>query len=138
MIDPNITNTILKLRTGIYPFMPLYKNYHPELNLSNECPLCPLNKTENLHHIIYECPAYKNHTSSLTLPPTQTNDPTLELLLDSSLTNFDPTHPNMLKIYELLQLRWSLLAKTLKIPHSGESPTLMDGLTPVNQPTSIR
>ena len=137
MVDAKITNTILKLRTGIYPFMRLFKHHHPELSLTNNCPLCPLNKTENLHHILYECPAYSQHTSKLILPTTTTTDPSLELLLDSSLTNFSPGHPNMLKIYELLQLRWSYLSSKLSIPHSGESPTIMDGLTPVDLTTSI-
>ena len=138
MIDANITNTMLKLRTNTHPWMSLYKHLHPELNLTDKCPLCNLDEEENIHHIIYNCPKYAPLRKNLKLPILSRGAPFLELLTDISLTNFNNNHPHMLKIYEFLQLRWKLLNQLFKSPHLGEDDTTIeDGLTLIDQTTSI-
>ena len=108
-IDSKVINDTLKLRTGTYPFMNIFKNFHKDKNLTSNCILCTQNKRENLHHIIYECPAYDNLRTKLNLPAIEMEDASIQLLQDDSLTNFSNTHPNMLKIHDFLSLRWDKL-----------------------------
>ena len=98
--------------------MNIFKNFHKDKNLTSNCILCNQNKRENLHHIIYDCPAYDSLRTNLKLPDIEMEDASIQLLQDDSLTNFAKTHPNMLKIHDFLSLRWKKLNTQLNLNRS--------------------
>ena len=95
--------------------MNIFKNFHTDKNLTSNCILCTQSKRENLHHIIYDCPAYETLRNDLNLPDIEMEDASIQLLQDKSLTNFSKTHPNMLKIHDFLCLRWKKLNDKLNL-----------------------
>ena len=108
-MPPKITNEILKIRTGTYPFSYLLKHWYQTDELTDNCPLCD-QAEESLHHILYDCTAYEDKRKELDIKPSNKTD--AELLSRISTSN-NPNMTNMFKIYTMLQHRWELLSPIL-------------------------
>ena len=121
VIHPTITNTMLKLRTNTYPFMPLLKYQKLELNLGNNCLMCNLDSLESLEHILFFCPRYERFRQQFKIPLNRSIN---ELLSDRSLSEIhDFTSFNMITLFRLLEFRWVILNKifdTMIAEHSSQ------------------
>ena len=109
MIDPNITNSILKLRTWTYPLMPLLKHRYPPGILSDNCMLCNNNSRETLAHVILTCPELDTLRQGFICDIFDEEGASKELLHASRLIDWRPRRLNMFAIHAFLRLRWNKL-----------------------------
>jgi len=105
-VNPNVTNNILKLKTGNYPLMPILKHSNQNQFDTDHCPFCNF-PIETLHHILYQYERYDSLRDKLN--PKYFRSDAQILQRNHLILN---THPRKLNIYHIntfLQKRWNHL-----------------------------